>query len=143
MNTRKILDHSIGCLINKADIDFLPEELNRFMDAAPLMIGREYLDRTLLAGVWKKLNQFFSREIKIFTGSVKDFFHGFSPHIHLAGRVYFHLVESKDDAFPFQFLATYATQSENSQKHRPLDYALEEAQELLAQTSGLARIKNR
>ncbi len=111
---------------HKADIDVVPEELDDLMDAAPLMIGREYLDRTLLSGVWMEMDQLFSREIKIYPGSVKEFFHEFSPHIHLAGRVYFHLVESKDDAFPFQFLATYATQSENSQKHRPLHYALEE-----------------
>jgi hypothetical protein len=111
---------------HNADIDVLPEELDNLMDAAPLMIGREYLDRTLLSGVCKELNQLFSREIEIFPGSVKEFFHKFSPHIHLAGRVYFHLVESKDDAFPFQFLATYATQSKNSQRHRPLHYALEE-----------------
>jgi non-specific serine/threonine protein kinase len=111
---------------HNADIDVLPEELDNLMDAAPLMIGREYLDRPLLSGLCKEMNQLFSREIEIFPGSVKEFFHKFSPHIHLAGRVYFHLVESKDDAFPFQFLATYATQSENSQKHRPLHYALEE-----------------
>ena len=114
---------------HKADIDFLPEELNRVMDTAPLMIGREHLDLSLLSGVWKELNQLFSREIEMFSGSVKDFFHEFSPHIHLAGRVYFHLVEGKDEAFPFQFLATYATKSENSQKHRPLHYALEEYRE--------------
>jgi non-specific serine/threonine protein kinase len=111
---------------HNANIDILPEELDNLMDTTPLMIGREYLDRTLLSGMWKEMHQLFSREIEIFPGSVKKFFHEFSPHIHLAGRVYFHLVESKDDAFPFQFLATYATQSKNSQKHRPLDYALEE-----------------
>ncbi len=111
---------------HKADIDVLPEELDKLMDAAPIMVGREYLDRTLLFDVYKEMNQLFSREIETYPGSVKAFFHEFSPHIHLAGRVYFHLVESKDEVFPFQFLATYATQSQDSQKHRPLHYALEE-----------------
>jgi len=107
-------------------INFPAETINALIDSAPLMIGREYLNYDLLAGVWKELNQIFCQKIKIFPGSVKDFLHGFSPHIHLAGRVYFHLVESLDEDFPFQFLATYATRSENSQKHRPLHYALEE-----------------
>ncbi len=111
---------------HRADIELLPEELKGFMDAAPLMTGREYLDTGFLSDVWKELNRFFSRKIEIFPGSVKDFFHEFSPHIHLAGRVYFHLVEGKDEDFPFQFLATYATKAANSQKHRPLHYALEE-----------------
>ena len=116
----------IEAVRHRADIDVLPEELNRSLDTAPLMIGREHLDLSFLSGVWTELNQLFSREIETFPGSVRDFFHEFSPHIHLAGRVYFHLVESHDDAFPFQFLATYATKLENSQKHRPLHYALEE-----------------
>ncbi len=111
---------------HRAKIDFLADELDTLIDAAPLMIGREYLDKTFLSGIWKEVNQFFSREIEKSPGSVKNFFHEFSPHIHLAGRVFFHLVESKDENFPFQFLATYATKSENSQKHHPLHYALEE-----------------
>ena len=114
---------------HKAKIGFPAEEFFTLMDAAPLMVGREYLSTTLLSGVWKDLNRFYSQEIKKFPGSVKNFFHEFSPHIHLAGRVYFHLVESKDENFPFQFLATYAVKSENSQKHRPLHYALEEYRE--------------
>ncbi len=111
---------------HNVSIAFPVEEFDTLMDAAPLMIGGEYLDQDLLSGVWKELNQVFSQEIKTFPGSVKNFFHEFSPHIHLAGRVYFHLVENKDESFPFQFLATYAVKSGTSQKHRPLNYALEE-----------------
>ena len=114
---------------HKAKIIFLAEELDNLIDATPLMTGREYISMDLLSEVWKNLNQVFSREIKLFHGSVKNFFHEFSPHIHLAGRVYFHLVENKDERFPFQFLATYAAKSAGSKKHRPLQYALEEYRE--------------
>ncbi|MCK5543012.1 MAG: DEAD/DEAH box helicase [Desulfobacterales bacterium] len=111
---------------HKIKIVYVAKELKDIIDAAPVMTGREYLNMDLLTEKWEDLNKLFSGEIKKFSGSVKDFFHEFSPHIHLAGRVYFHLVENKDENFPFQFLATYATQSEGSKKHKPLRYALEE-----------------
>ncbi len=105
---------------HKVKITFPAEEFDSFINAAPLMVGREYLDRDILSSIWKELNQLFLKKIQLFPGSVKRFFHEFSPHIHLAGRVYFHLVENKDENFPFQFLATYATKSGDSIKHRPL-----------------------
>ncbi len=111
---------------HKVKITFIAEELEELIDAAPLMIGREYLNVEFLYEVWANLNNIFSKRIKNYQGKVKDFFHEFSPHIHLTGRVYFHLIESKDEAYPFEFLATYAVKSKNSEKHRPLQYALEE-----------------
>ena len=107
-------------------IDCNKKEIKELIDVAPLMIGREYLDEEFLCKIWEELNSIFSEKIKNFQGKVKDFFHEFSPHIHLTGRVYFHLIESKDDAHSFEFLATYAVKTETSEKHRPLQYALEE-----------------
>ena len=42
-------------------------------------------------------------------------------------RIFFHLVENKEDELPFAFLATYATRDEEGKvKHMPLKYALTE-----------------
>ncbi len=111
---------------HKVKINFITKELEELIDSAPLMVGREYLNIEFLYEVWADLNNTFSKKIKNYQGKVKDFFHEFSPHIHLTGRVYFHLIESKDEEYPFEFLATYAVKSKNSEKHRPLQYALEE-----------------
>ncbi|HKK90159.1 MAG TPA: DEAD/DEAH box helicase [Desulfobacteraceae bacterium] len=111
---------------HRVNIELSLEELEELVDAAPLMTGMEYLDRKLLVEVAEELNTVFCREIEQFNSSVGDFFHEFSPHVHLAGRVYFHLVENRDREFPFQFLATYAAESKSNQKHRRLQYALEE-----------------
>src|SRR4030067_347493 len=64
----------------------------------------------------------------LFAGTVEDFIKTFSPDVHLVGRVFFHLVESKKDDYPFAFLATYSTglSSKGTSKHLPLKYALEE-----------------
>ncbi|MFH1153837.1 MAG: DEAD/DEAH box helicase [Pseudomonadota bacterium] len=113
---------------HQADISCDRKTLQEFIDAAPLMTGWEYLNTKLLAGIWDDLTRAFVHGIQDWSGSVKAFFQELSPHIHLSGRVYFHLVESRDEAYPFQFLATYAPLSSSSgpKKHRPLRYALEE-----------------
>lgn len=119
---RKMPD--IEALRDRADIEYDENELQALVHAAPLMIGSEYLDLDIMVRVWKDLNHGFSRGIKAYKGSVKAYFQAFSPHIHLAGRVYFHLVESREEAYPFQFLATYT--AVETAKHRPIHWALEE-----------------
>ena len=47
----------------------------------------------------------------------------------VAERIFFHLVESKEDDHPFAFLATYATKDTHDKvRHMPLAYALTEYQ---------------
>ncbi|MFO0752000.1 MAG: hypothetical protein U0411_01575 [Thermodesulfovibrionales bacterium] len=61
-------------------------------------------------------------------GTVADFFTTYGPRVHPAGRVYFHLVESRKEEYPFAFLATYATGLDKGgrSKHLPLKHALQE-----------------
>ena len=118
----------IETIRHRADLSCDPESLNRFVETAPLMIGREYLTCDLLVYLWEELTQAFVHGIQRYPGSVTDFFKELCPHIHLAGRVYFHLVENRENDYPFQFLATYAAGDKESgpKKHRPLHHALEE-----------------
>lgn len=104
------------------------DELDRTLSNAPLMPGELYINEDLLRNIVRGLNAVFQREIKKYDGSVEDFFKAYSPHVHLVGRVYFHLVESKKEEYPFAFLATYSTglSKQGTSKHLPLKYALEE-----------------
>ncbi len=113
-------------LRDRADIHYDDQELKELAHAAPLMIGSEYLDLDFVTLVWEDLNDTFNQGIKKYKGTVKEYLGRFSPHIHLAGRVYFHLVESKEEAYPFEFLATYTSEATGTSKHRPLQWALEE-----------------
>ena len=67
---------------------------------------------------------------EIFNRFVADaeFIRTYSPEVHLVGRVFFHLVENKDDNYPFAFLATYSTRlnRQGKSKHLPLKHALKE-----------------
>ena len=108
-----------------------PEKKNikKFLQNAPFMLGGEYLNEEFLMLQWDKLTKQFSTEIKSYKGSVEEYFAGLNPEIHLAGRVFFHLVENKEDSkYPFAFMATYLAdvKEKEASTHRPLNYALEE-----------------
>jgi superfamily II DNA or RNA helicase len=104
------------------------DESAALLESAPLMPGAEYLGQDVFATLWDKLHKIFNRKITEYEGSVKDFVKEYSPDVHLVGRIYFHLVENKDQESPFAFLATYSTRlnDEGESRHLPLKYALEE-----------------
>lgn len=109
-------------------ISLADEELSQLLETAPLMPGGEYLTTETLPVLWETLHEIFYRKIDSFDGPVAEFVKKYSPDIHLAGRIYFHLVENKDHESPFAFLATYSTRLNEAgeSRHLPLKYALEE-----------------
>jgi len=110
----------------------LPEhEVAVLLETLPPMIGGEYINSRLMATFWSALTTSFTTSIEKFFGSVAEFIHHYSPNSHLLGRIYFHLVENKDDDAPFAFLATYSTRlgGQGQSKHLPLKYALQEYQD--------------
>ncbi|MCF8067987.1 MAG: DEAD/DEAH box helicase [Desulfobacterales bacterium] len=109
-------------------IDPEKEETDAFLDSAPLMAGAEYLNTELLEAIWRRLNEAFSESVKKWEGSIAEFIRVYNPDVHLVGRIFFHLVENKDDEHPFAFLATYSTRlnQKGQSKHLPLKYALTE-----------------
>lgn len=125
----------VKALAHNPDADFLrektvvaldPEDVERILQSAPYMNGSEYLDEAWVDLVWRRLNHVFSVAISGFTGSIAEFFASRSPEIHPVGRVFFHLVESKKEDYPFAFLATYSSEKsdEGKPKHLPLKNAL-------------------
>jgi non-specific serine/threonine protein kinase len=109
-------------------IPLAEEERDHLLEAMPPMTGGEYLTEERLLSRWEDLHGIFHRKIGGHTGSVADFFREYSPDVHLAGPIYFHLVENKDHEAPFAFLATYSTRLDEAgeSRHLPLKHALEE-----------------
>ncbi|MBW6519549.1 MAG: DEAD/DEAH box helicase [Desulfoarculaceae bacterium] len=103
-------------------------EVRDLTDRIPPMTGSEYLGEEQLRSAWQLLHASFARKIASFAGTVEEFIKGYSPDIHLVGRIYFHLVENRKGAAPFAFLATYSTalNADGESRHLPLKYALEE-----------------
>jgi non-specific serine/threonine protein kinase len=111
-----------------AIIPLAAEDRTHLLESAPPMQGGEYLSAEMLTELWEGLHETFYRKIEAFAGSVANFFKEYNPDVHLAGRIYFHLVENKDHEAPFAFLATYSSRlnEEGESRHLPLKYALEE-----------------
>ena len=127
--TRKLkLTPDLEELRARVVILFADEERERLLESAPPMTGGEYLTAETLANLWEGLHATFFRKIDAHAGLVADFFREYNPDVHLAGRIYFHLVENKDHESPFAFLATYSTRLNEAgeSRHLPLKYALEE-----------------
>ncbi len=134
---RVFINHFIETLRFTESIELLRENqhieanenfYSKILNQAPFFQGSEYLNQSCLQYHWQQLNLYFQVKIKSFKGTVEQFFKQYSPDIHLIGKIYFHLVETKDDDTPFAFMATYSVglNKDNKAKHRPLQYALTE-----------------
>ena len=101
--------------------------VGRLLDCVPFTLGSEHVTEKWLAHIFEKLNEIYAREIRTFDGTVAMYLAEKSQHLKVPERIFFHLVESKDEDYPFAFLATYATKDENDKvRHVPLQYALTE-----------------
>lgn len=133
----KIASAFVRCLTENPDLETLRDKAKAVLEpgvqgelliATPFIIGAQYLDADWIACIWDKLNGAFSNEIKQFQGPMTEYFISKNPDIHFAGKVYFHLVESKKEEYPFAFLATYAAEPSpiGKARHLPLKNALVE-----------------
>ena len=104
---------------------FSDEELEGLMSATPFAAGIEHVDIQWLREVFSELEKIFRGLIKEYEGTVQRFLTEQKSNLTVMGRVFFHLVESKNDAMPFAFLATYSTKSDTGKvSHVPLKQAL-------------------
>ena len=107
---------------------FPADERREALDRVPDMAGAEYISDAFLRDLWDRLHRAFVDAVQAFDGSMEAFIQGFNPDRHVAGRVYFHLVENPRGPRPFAFLATYSTRldSDGKSRHIPLKHALQE-----------------
>jgi non-specific serine/threonine protein kinase len=105
------------------------EELERMAQAAPPMMGAEYLTAAVLQALWRELEAAFEIELSEAKCGVQNFLKRRNPAWNLVGRVHFNVAENrKDSGAPFAFLATYTTRLSGQAKaqHLPLGQALSE-----------------
>jgi Superfamily II DNA/RNA helicases, SNF2 family len=116
--------------INREDtqVKLTEEELYKLREELPFATGMEYVDNEWLTHLWEALLHVFQMEIKSYEGTVSKYFTQYNANINVVGKVFFHLVESKDEKYPFAFMATYSTKPVKSKRavHTPLKNALAE-----------------
>lgn len=123
------------------------DEYMDLLEAVPFAIGAEYITKEWIELVSSKLHEIFAKEIAEYNGTVEMYLTDKNQNLRVPERIFFHLVENKDDDYPFAFMATYATKkSDGSVQHVPLEYALSEykddRQKLLSLLSCLEKAAN-
>ena len=103
-------------------------ECAALIEAAPPMIGGEYLSAERLQRIWTEVDDWVSQAAST-AGGLSAFLRERAPNWHQVGRVCFHLAENRNDAArPFAFMATYAARfgATGRTRHLPLRRALEQ-----------------
>lgn len=104
------------------------EEFEEIKNRVPFAIGMEIVNEKWISNTWEKISDVYKREISNYKGTVKNFLVERNTNINVVGRVFFHLVENKEEDYPFAFLATYSTENKDAglhkAKHMPLKNAL-------------------
>ena len=113
---------------DKAKVKLNPEQMDYLLSAAPFGLGSENITESWIKTIYKHLQKQFKQEIKAYDGTVEMYLAEQNQDLHVPERIFFHLVEHKDDLqFPFAFMATYASKGVDGKIHHyPLKYALTE-----------------
>jgi superfamily II DNA or RNA helicase len=114
--------------------DALPVTMNEadaaeYQQKLPPMVGIDHADPAFMLNVWGLMAISFRAGIRIFKGTVEEYFATLAPKPLHVDRIHFHLVENRrDEQRPFAFLATYTTglNANGRARHLPLKFALTE-----------------
>ncbi len=110
-----------------AKVSLTDDECFDLLESAPFAPGSEYVNEEWILLIFAKLLDVFKTEISKYNGTVEMYMAEKNQNLHVPERVFFHLVENKDEDYPFAFMATYATKKEEGNvQHVPLEYALSE-----------------
>ena len=124
------------------------EDWYQFQQKIPFVLGNEFVTKDWINCLIQELHHVFVQEVSLFEGPMSRYFLEKNEQIHLVGRVYFHLVETKEEDFPFAFMAAYSTKTSKSKRaiHTPLKQALKEFEgdqkSLLALISSVIKVSN-
>lgn len=117
-------------LREKIELKLEEENIEYILSNVPFMLNESYLNQEYLNNHLEQILNIYIEEIKECDDTVEKYFKSKDENLNVASRIYFHLVENKDDEeFPFAFMATYAKKENNKVLHTPLEKALIEFKE--------------
>ncbi|MDR2492887.1 MAG: DEAD/DEAH box helicase [Coriobacteriales bacterium] len=102
------------------------EDLDALAEDLPFCLGAEFVDLGWLTERCDDFAEVLDLELAAFDGTPEDYFKSKNDSLTVSGRVFFHLVETREELFPFAFMATYSTRQGKRVAHQPLKRALTE-----------------
>jgi non-specific serine/threonine protein kinase len=121
-----IRSSGIEALRDQVEVPLTDDLIHSFIDQKPFIIGNEFITSDWVCNQWNKLLLTYQKEISEYSGSVSNYFDTKNPNLHIADRIFFHLMEYDHEDYPFAFMATYAKKGKGHALHVPLKSALEE-----------------
>jgi non-specific serine/threonine protein kinase len=103
-----------------------PEALLELLRGLPYVLGSELVNLSWIEHLYNQLAAVFNAELAAFDGTAAEYLRSRNTALTVSGRVFLHLVETREEDFPFAFMATYSTKIGNAVQHLPLKRALEE-----------------
>jgi non-specific serine/threonine protein kinase len=103
-----------------------PAVLFELLRGLPYVLGSEFVNLNWIENLQNQLAGVFNAELAAFGGTAAEYLRSRNTALTVSGRVFLHLVETREEDFPFAFMATYSTKKENAVQHLPLKRALEE-----------------
>ena len=73
----------------------------KLLGMTPFALGAEFIDRQWIKKIFKKLEKVFSEEIGEYEGTVSMYLTEKNQNLNVPERIFFHLVEAKNDEYPF------------------------------------------
>ncbi|MDD3833090.1 MAG: DEAD/DEAH box helicase [Oscillospiraceae bacterium] len=92
----------------------------------PYVLGAEFVNLNWILIIYESIANVLNTELAGFNGTPEEYFKSKNESLTVSGRVFFHLVETREEDFPFAFMATYSTKQNNNVTHLPLKRALRE-----------------
>lgn len=101
------------------------DDVESYIHLMPFMLNENFITEEYIVNLFDKIVNIFKKEISVCNVSVFNYFKSKDDNLNVSSRIYFHIVENKDnDELPFAFLATYAKKDNNNVLHTPLEKAL-------------------
>jgi non-specific serine/threonine protein kinase len=86
-----------------------PRDGLALMGELPYVLGVEFVNLHWIETIYNELRHVCNTELAAFQGTAAEYFQSQNTALTISGRVFFHLVESKEEEYPFAFMATYST----------------------------------
>ena len=138
----EIAERVIEAITRNPDVDITriapapdDEMLFELLRKVPYVHGSEFVNVLWIKEVYNKIADVFNAEFAAHKGTCEEYIKSKNSGLNVAGKVYFHLVEAKEEDYPFAFLATYSDGNKGKVNHVPLKNALEKTKKSKAKTA--------